>query len=184
MTDSRVRVFIACSLDGFIAGPDDDLSWLPGAEGNDDEDGIEDSGYGGFIRQVGALLMGRRTHDVVASFDGRWPYGERPVLVATHRPLESKSDTVRAVSGDIGSLVSQAKEAAGDADVYLDGGGMIRQGLDAGLVDELTVTVVPIVLGRGVPLFAGSARRHELRLVEHRALSDDMMQLRYQPKDG
>lgn len=169
-------MFIACSLDGFIAGPDDDLSWLPAPEGADD------FGYGAFIADVGALLMGRRTHDVVAGFPGDWPYGERPVLVATQRPLSPKQATVRAVQGSIGELVRAAREVAGERDVYLDGGNLIRQALDAGLVDELTITVVPVVLGRGVPLFAGTAQRHALERVDVRSQSAGLVQLVYRPR--
>lgn len=73
-----VRVFIACSLDGFIAGPDDDLSWLP-APG----EGGEDYGYGAFMSETAALLMGRSTYDVVAGFDN-WPYAESPSSSPPH----------------------------------------------------------------------------------------------------
>lgn len=173
---ARVRVFIACSLDGFIAGPDDDLSWLPTPVGEDDY------GYGAFIAEVGALLMGRRTHDVVAGFPGDWPYGERPVLVATTRPLPPARATTRAVAGPIEELVRLAREAAGERDVYLDGGNLIRQALDAGLVDELTVTLVPVVLGEGLPLFAGTKQRHALERVEVRSASGGLVQLTYRPR--
>lgn len=169
-------MFIACSLDGFIAGPDDDLSWLPPPEGADD------FGYGAFIAEVGALLMGRRTHDVVAGFPGDWPYGERPVLVATTRPLSPKQGSVRAVDGSIEELVQAAREAAGERDVYLDGGNLIRQALDAGLVDEMVITVVPVVLGRGVPLFAGTTHRHALERVDVRSQSAGLVQLTYRPR--
>src|SRR5690606_28954528 len=168
--------FVACSLDGFIAGPDDDLSWLPGPVGEDDY------GYGAFMGQVGALLMGRRTHDVVAGFENGWPYDERPVLVATTRSLASPQPTVRAVAGPIDTLVQPAREAAGGKDVYLDGGNVIRQALDAGLVDELTITVVPMVLGEGLPLLAGTKARHALERVEVREAAGGLVQLTYRPK--
>lgn len=169
-------MFIACSLDGFIAGPQDDLSWLPAPQGADD------FGYGAFIADVGALLMGRRTYDVVAAFPGDWPYGERAVLVATRQPLASPHATVRAVAGPIAEVVTAAREAAGERDVYIDGGNLIRQAVDAGLVDELTITVVPVVLGRGLPLFAGTERRHALERVDVRALSAGLVQLTYRPQ--
>ena len=88
----RVRVFIACSLDGFIAAPGDDLSWLP-----QPREGEGDFGYSAFMSEVGALLMGRSTYDVVEKFP-EWGYGEKYVLVATHRPLTPRLPTVRAVS--------------------------------------------------------------------------------------
>lgn len=170
---TTIRIFIACSLDGFIAGPDDDLSWLP-------EDRGEDHGFDAFMAQTGALLMGRATYDVVAGFDGPWPYGDTPVLVATTRPLEPKVPTVRAVSGTPRELLAAVREVT-DGGVYLDGGTLIREFLDEGLVDELTVTVVPVVLGAGAPLFAGVTRRRALRLVSERAFPSGLVQLVYRP---
>lgn len=167
----RVRVFIACSLDGFIAGPGDDLTWLPAPSAD------TDYGYADFMREVGALLMGRNTYRVVEGFEGPWPYGDCPVLVATRRPLEPKAGSVRAVQGPITDLVARARAVAGDKDVYLDGGDLIRQGLDADLVDELIVSIVPTILGAGSPLFAGSPRRHGLTLVSSQAFPSGLVQL-------
>jgi dihydrofolate reductase len=82
------------------------------------------------------------------------------------------------VEGPIEALIAQARVAAGDKDVYVDGGDVIRQALDAGLVDELTVSIVPIVLGRGAPLFAGAKRRHPLVLVKHEVAAE-LVQLTY-----
>lgn len=162
------------SLDGFIAGDGDDLSWLPAppADGSD-------YGYGAFMAEIGALLMGRRTYDVVAGFDSPWPYGDRPVLVVTHRAMSPLAPTVEAISGDLASLVARAKEAAAGRDVYVDGGDLIRQVLDAGCVDLLTVTVIPVILGRGTPLFAGATRRHALDLVRCESLGSGLVQLTY-----
>jgi dihydrofolate reductase len=170
---ARVRVYIACSLDGFIAGPGDDLSWLP----HPDPDSGEDHGFGAFMDEVGALLMGRSTLDVVAGFGGAWPYGDKPVLVATHRELAPPVATVRAVSGGIEAIVAEARAAAGGKDVWVDGGALVRQVLDAGLVDHLVVTMVPVVLGAGSPLFAGCTRRHALTLEQAVPLPGGLVQL-------
>ncbi len=174
---SLVRVFIACSLDGFIAGPDDDLSWLP----QPSEASTGDDSFETFFADVGALLMGRRTFDVVQGMGDAWIYADRPVLVATRRPLESSRPTVRAVSGTIQQLVEQAIEAAGDRDVYLDGGDLIRQAIDAELVDEVIVTIVPTILGKGIPLFAGVAHHTQLELQDTKRLPEGMVQLSYRP---
>jgi len=182
VTTSRVRVYMACSLDGFIAGPDDDLSFLHAAEPESEAAPSGALEFADFMSQVGALLMGRRTHDVVAGL-GVWSYGDTPVLVATHRALEPAAPTVRAVSGDIGSLIAQARDAAGDRDVYLDGGDLIRQALDAGLVDELCITFVPILLGGGgIRLFDGLAASTRLELVGHHRLGS-MVQITARPRD-
>ncbi len=180
------QVFIACSLDGFIAGTGDDLSWLTSAgDGGDNEGGAGDSddhGFGAFFARVGALLMGRRTYDVVKGFEGDWFYGDKPVLVATSRPLgEPAAPTVRAVSGSPHELLEAAREAAGDGIVYVDGGVLIRSFLDAGLIGEMTVSLIPVILGEGIPLFAGAARRAQLELLDARPTSGGLVQLRYRP---
>ncbi len=171
---SRVRVFIASSLDGFIAGPNDELDWLP------THDDAEDT-FTPFMKEIGALLMGRRTYDVVCGFDTPWHYGETPVLVASSRPVEPKVPTVRGVSGDIHTVVAAAREAASARDVYIDGGALIRAALDANLVDELVVTMIPMILGAGRPLFAGVADRHALELLSSRPIGAGMVQLVYKP---
>jgi dihydrofolate reductase len=169
MSASRVRVYIASSIDGFIAGPGDDLSWLP-----DDEQitGATDTDpnalqYEDFIAEVGALLMGRRTYDVVRGFGPPWPYGDRPVLVATNRALDQDPPvTVRAVRGPIAELVEEAKAAAGGLDVYLDG----------------TITIAPIALGSGHPLFAGMSGRYPVDIVSHHRSGGGMLQIRIRPR--
>lgn len=173
---SALRAFFAQSLDGFLAGDGDDLSWLP-----QPGEATGDAGFGAFLEQTGALLMGRRTYDVVRAFDGPWPYGERPVLVATTRPLPPGAPSVRGRAAPIAELVAEAKALAAGRDVYLDGGALLRQALDAGLLDELTVTLIPIVLGRGVPAFAGAHARCPLELRGSQPLPSGMMQLRYHP---
>ncbi len=150
---TRVQVFCAVSLDGYIAGNNDDLSWLDGAEGNeaDDPDTVN---FPGFMENIGAMLMGRRTYDIVMGF-GEWPYGETPVLVATSRALNNPPPGVSACSGEIRQLCRQAAEIAGNRNVYLDGGGLITQALDADCIDELILSVVPTLLGKGIPLYGG-----------------------------
>jgi len=116
MSPARVRVYVASSLDGFIAGPGDDLSWLPTPGGAHDEaanergtdpDALE---YEDFIATVGALLIGRGTYDVVRGFGGSWPYGDRAVLVATHRALDDDPPaTVRPVQGSIAALIEHGR---------------------------------------------------------------------------
>ena len=191
----KVRVYIACSLDGFIAGPGDDLSWLPGADGGEAHDAAQDQdydahdvardpkvlSYDAFMADIGALLMGRRTYDFVERFEGDWAYGEVPVLVPTHRPLSPVSATVRAVEGNIASLVALAKEAADGKDVYIDGGELIRQALDENLVDEVVMTMVTVAIGSGHPLFAGVKQRHKFKVVGHHTFGPGMLQLHLQP---
>jgi len=174
----RVRVYIATSMDGFIAGPGGDLSWLP----EPPEGSGEDYGWSTFIAGIGALLMGRGTYDGVQAMGVDWPFPDHDTLVATNRPLPNRPPRVEAVGGDIRDLVAGALARAGGRDVYIDGGKLIRQALDAGLVDEVTITLVPVVLGAGHPLFAGAAGRHRFSLVAHRPLPGGLMQLTWVPE--
>lgn len=169
---NRVRAFLAVSLDGFIAGPNDELDWLPGHG-----EGTEDT-FTPFFAEIGAMLMGRRTFDVVCGFAGEWPYGNTPVLVATSRPLEARQPSVRRVHGPIREMLEEARRAAGERDVYIDGGALFRSALEADLVDELTLTLIPVVLGAGIPLFGGTGRK-KLSLVSTREIGAGMVQLRY-----
>jgi dihydrofolate reductase len=175
MQHGRVRVFIATSLDGFIAGPGGDLSWLPEPSGDSVSD---DHGYAAFMADIGAMLMGRATYDTVLGFGIEWPY-KVPVLVASSRPFAPAHASVRGVAGDIASLIEQARATAGERDVYLDGGSLIRQASDAGLIDDLIITIVPVILGAGAPLFAGVEQRRRFELTNHQAFDNGLVQLRY-----
>ncbi len=179
---SRVRVYLGCSLDGCIAGPDDDLSWLHSDSESSDgpskgepppSDALD---FVTFMGQVGAMLMGRRTYDVIAGM-GVWPYGETPVLVATRRPLATAQSTVRPIAGDIAEVVAEAQRIAGEKDVYLDGGALARQALDAGLVDEMVLTYVPIILGDGIRLFDGLTTRSHWTIAGHTRMGHGMLQV-------
>lgn len=184
MSEPRVRVYLGCSLDGFIAGPDGNLDFLH-APGPDGAPPPSDQAlrYEDFFGQIGAMLMGRATYDVVSAMDIEWPYGEVPVLVPTHRELHPVSAAVRRVQGDIAELIAAAKLAAGEGDVYLDGGDLVRQALDAGLVDELTLTVLPLLHGgEGVRLFTGLAGRTELVFTGHHTFDNGMVQITARPR--
>lgn len=112
-----------------------------------------------------------------------WPSGDVPVLVATNRTLEGGPPSVQTVSGGIGEIVAQAKQVASDKDVYLDGGGLIRQALDAGLVDELCLTMLPMLHGgEGVRLFDGLLGRTPLEFVSHYAFEQGMVQITARPR--
>ncbi|MDP3274831.1 MAG: dihydrofolate reductase family protein [Deltaproteobacteria bacterium] len=175
---SRVRVYLACSLDGYIAGPDDDLAWLSDPSHADDALAPEAHalGFAAFMQQVGAIVMGRTTYDVVAQM-GHWVYGDTPVIVASSRTLAPVVPTVTRGEGDLAGLIARAKSLAEERDVYLDGGTLVRQALDAGLVDELTITWVPTLLTAGTRLFDGLRTPRALRFVSHASLGGGMVQV-------
>lgn len=154
-----ILVYSAMSLDGFLAGPNDELDWLPAPDPSVAPEG-DAVGFVDILARTGAMVMGRRTYDVVRGFGGEWPYGDLPIRVATRRPLDADSPPqVRAVSGDLAEICAAAQAEAGARDVYLDGGSVITQALDADLVDTLILTLVPIFLGQGIAVYQGAQRR-------------------------
>lgn len=175
------------SLDGRIAGPGDDLEWLHESPARAVDSPIprttgEWLSYDGFMADTGVLLMGRRTFDVVSGFD-QWPYGELAVLVATHRPLPAGiPPTVTSVSGPVGAVVAEAQRQSAGRDVYVDGGQLVCTVLDAGLLDELTTTVLPTVRGPGVGLFDALGGPHGLDLVSVVTNDGGALQLTWVPR--
>jgi dihydrofolate reductase len=158
-------VFIATSLDGFIARTDGSIDWLEAVQVEG-----EDYGYADFFAAVDVVVMGKNTWQTVLGFD-EWPYVGKRVIVLSHTPEEPTHDEVF-FAGDVRDLDLDHQH------VYVDGGDVIRQFLAAGLVDELTVSVVPVVLGVGRALFAGGVEQ-KLTLVDSKAFPSGLVQLRY-----
>ena len=182
-SNPRGDVFIATSVDGFIARTDGTLDWLtgrPAEEETGQHDPEEDYGYGAFLETVDALFMGRGTFDVVLGFDGPWPY-PKPVYVWTSLPdeLGAPADAdVRPVTGSLDDALERLR-ADGIGRVYVDGGATIRAWLDAGLVDRMTISVVPVLIGEGLPLFGGTRPDIRLELEACREFPGGMVQRTY-----
>ena len=170
----RVSAFLALSLDGFIAGEGNDLAWREPYSG----DSQEETGYSALTARPDLLLMGRNSYDVVRAFP-RWPYGDKPVVVLTHRPAEPRPH----VSFRQGALAQVLGELwqEGARHIYLDGGEAVRQGLQAGLVDELTLFWVPVVLGKGVSLFGGEPLPERLVPLSTAVLASGLVRVIYRP---
>jgi dihydrofolate reductase len=142
-------VFLGMSVDGFIARLDGDLSWLIGdAEvgGAPDDGAGGDFGFGEFVAGIDALIMGRSTFDVIAPLD-EWPYQGKPVHVLS-TTLEPDGDERITVHRSFDEAVA-ALSAAGYRTVYVDGGRTVHEFLAAGLIDELTLSRVPVLIGTG-----------------------------------
>lgn len=182
-TTPRGDVFIATSLDGYIARPDGSLEWLTGRAAEDEtgeHDPDQDFGYGAFLDTVDAIFMGRGTFDVVQAFGGDWPY-PKPVYVWTSHPddIEPKVGAdVRPVAGDLDGVLERLR-ADGIDRVYVDGGATVRQWLQAGLVDRMTISVVPVLIGEGIPLFGGTGPDIRLDLVACETFPGGMVQRTY-----
>ncbi|MGZ4268435.1 MAG: dihydrofolate reductase family protein [Solirubrobacteraceae bacterium] len=182
---ARAVYYCAMSLDGFIAQSDDDIAWLTGYEG-EYADGERPSvaPYETFLDGIGALVMGSATYRfLLGEMAGgmAWPYSGRPTWVLTTGELPAPAgEDVRIGPGAVPELAGEMLAAAGGRDLWVVGGGNVAtQFADAGLLDEVIVTVVPVVLGTGKPLFDRAIAGAPLRLTGTRAFANGMVELRY-----
>ncbi len=160
----EASVYVATSLDGFIARENGDLDWLSGA---DIEGSGEDYGFHEFMDSVDILVMGRKTFEMVVS-SGEWPYGNRQVVVLSSRPVQIPSDlagTVELQSCSPTELVRQLSER-GAKHLYIDGGKTIQGFLNAGLIHQIIITKIPVLIGEGISLFGPVCKDIKLRHIE------------------
>lgn len=174
----KVSVFIATSLDGYIARANGDLDWLDMAQAR--VPAGEDCGYQAFMQTVDVLIMGRKTYEKVRSF-GPWPYGEMAVIVLSSTAM-SFPDTISATvthSSEDPQTLCERLWHDGVRNIYIDGGYTIQRFLAARLVDELTITIIPILLGRGIPLFGSLETDINLSCVGTKRYEFGFVQLKY-----
>lgn len=177
MTDARagamrrVRFNVAASLDGFIAGPQGEFDWIP-------EDSAVD--FGAIFARVDTVLLGRRSYEVMRRMgEAPWPVGARVYVFSRMlRPEEHPDVTI--VSSDAAHVVEGLRREDGDGDIWLFGGGsLFATLLRAGQVDTIEVTVVPVLLGGGVPLLPGGNARTALVLTGTHEYPSGMVTLTY-----
>lgn len=176
----HVVYYVAASLDGYIADAQGGIDWL--SDATDPDEG--DYGYAAFYATVDALVMGRTTYDQVRGF-GAWPYAGRPAFVFTHTPPEHATHDhpeVTFVGGDPAEVLARFDDAA---TVWLVGGGRLAASFQAaGLLDELYLTVLPILLGDGVPLLPVGGPQTLLTLTDATPYASGVVQLRYRPRSS
>jgi dihydrofolate reductase len=175
----KASAFIATSLDGYIARPDGNLDWLFAAAPTGGETGA-DYGYAEFMTTVDTIVMGRNTYDKVRTF-GAWPYLDKQVVVLTTRELDIPAElrgSVRTLAGTPGEVLSSLS-AAGGRHAYVDGGQTIQRFVDAGVLDRLIVSTVPVLIGDGIPLFGRTRSDVRLAHVRTRAFPTGLVQNEY-----
>jgi dihydrofolate reductase len=190
----KVQYYCAATLDGYIADANDEIEWLTGYEGSFDDEGAdappmsEGGSYERFYEDVGALVSGSVTYEFVLEHTrgtGDWPYRAKPCWVLSSRDLptpDAEGADIRIVRGDVGELFDQMLASAGDRNLWVVGGGNVAsQFADAGLLDEVHVTVVPVVLGAGKPLFERPLAR-PMQLIGAATYATGMIGLRYEVK--
>ena len=176
-----MSVFIATSLDGFIAREDGSLDWLDNANATVPEG--EDCGFVSFMNSVDALVMGRNTFEKVLSF-GQWPYGSKPVIVLSSRSLEIPDNLKNTVqhSSETPEELYQRLSKKGLKRLYIDGGITIQRFLVAGLINDITITVIPVIIGKGKSLFGSLDKDIELKHIVAKAYEFGFVQLTYEVK--
>ena len=183
----RTQYFCAMSLDGYIAEADDTLDWLTKYEGSFRGEGAEPiaGSYDRFYEGVGALVSGSMTYEWVLEQLDAWPYAGKPCWILSSRrlpkPEGAAEDEVQIVDGMVEDLYEQMVASAGDRNLWVVGGGNVAsQFANAGLLDELLVTVVPVVLGEGKPLFDRRLPSGPMQLCGARPFDSGMVELRYE----
>jgi dihydrofolate reductase len=172
-------VYIATSLDGYIADKNGSLDWLQSIPNPDNLD----FGWGEFMGQVDALIMGRNTFATVCGFDGEWPYPV-PVFVLSNSMTsiaDKYKDKAEIVSGPLAKIVESLNDR-GLSNLYIDGGKTIQSFLQADLIDELTITHIPILLGGGTPLFGSLVKSLAFEHINTQVHLNAMVQSTYRRK--
>jgi dihydrofolate reductase len=173
ITANDVVYYLAASLDGFIAAPDGDVSWLS-------EFFIPELGFHEFIKRIGGVIMGRKTFDKIAGF-GKWPYGEITGTVATHRRLDTSLGPVTAAKGAPREILEAAKANSAGPHWLVGGADLATQFLDAGLLTRIDVFVIPVLLGSGIPAF-NNEKLEKLELINTQSYPNGVVRLSYRPQ--
>src|SRR5471032_776953 len=180
-TDSRVTIHMAASLDGFIARKDGRVDWL---ETSDEFAGgatLEPAFVEAFLKSIDCYVMGSRTYETALNFEVKglgWAYGDKPVFVLTSRKLPRTRDTVEFYSGDLAQLVNERLRPAFRSIWFAGGGAVSGECLRRGLADEVRYSILPVLIGDGIPFFEKLDSDVALHLAEVKAYKNGMVELR------
>lgn len=176
MTISRkVILFISMSLDGYIARPDDNIDFLSVV----DQAG-EDYGYFNFVKSVDTVIIGRKTYDNVVTMGFEYPHHDKDVYIITRQERPAVAvNSFKYYSGDLKDLIIKLKSGEGK-DIYCDGGAeIVHELLKENLIDEFVISVIPVLLGDGIPLFKGGRPENKLLLIGSKHYEKGLVQVHY-----
>ncbi len=168
----KVSIYIGSSIDGYIARKDGNLDWLHYGHTGD-----EDYGFKKFISTIDAVVMGRNTYEVVANFD-EWAYKNKRVIILS-TTLTKVRNEAELFSGELTELLAKLY-AENIKHVWIDGGITVSRFLEAGLVDDITVSIIAMVLGSGIPLFNTMNQEQKCHLVSTQSYPSGLVQLKYE----
>lgn len=175
--DVKVVVYIAASIDGYIAADNDDLSFLASVE----KEG-EDYGYADFVSTIDTVIMGRKTYDKVLGFGIPYPHSNRLTYVITKTQQNNKEDIIF-YGGSLSELITELKSKAGK-NVFVDGGAQIvNEFLKLDLVDEIIISYVPVVLGSGTKLFQSQGTSSKWKTKSTKQFETGLVQIHWVKAD-
>jgi dihydrofolate reductase len=171
---ARIVGYIACSLDGFIATPEENLDWLTGRTDLD----LGEDDYHHFIERIRTVVMGRATYDWIERYPGPWEYDGKRAIVVTSRPIAEPKGRLE-TRADVAALIAELR-ALDDGDVWMLGGGRLQMAfMQQGALDEIEIYIISEIIGGGIPLFPPAGLRASPRLVSARALGQSCARLHY-----
>ncbi len=171
--ERKLILYIAMSLDGYIARPDGDIDWLSSVERPG-----EDYGYANFVHTVDTVIMGRKTYDKVLSFGIEFPHKDKPCYIITRQERPAEGNIVF-YSGSLPDLVARLKSLPG-GNIYCDGGAELVTALRrADLIDTYVISIIPVLLGDGIRLFPDENPEQKLQLVDCKSFESGLVQVRY-----
>ena len=167
-------LYIAISLDGYIAGPDEDLSFLDIVQRED-----EDYGYGDFIQTVDTVIMGRKTYDWIMAHVPEFVHADKTTFIISRTERQSTENT-RFHTGDLSDLVRRLKTESGK-NIFIEGGAeVVKTLLLDDLIDEYVISIIPVLVGGGTKLFEDGRLRQTLKLISTKQFDSGLVQLHYQ----
>jgi len=182
-TESRVTIHMAASLDGFIARKDGRVDWLETSDEFTDGDTLDPGFVEAFLKTIDCYVMGSRTYETALSFEAQgfgWSYGDKPTFVLTSRDLPRTRDSVKFYSGDLVQFVNEHLRPTFHSIWFVGGGVVSGECLRLGLADEVRYSILPILIGDGLPFFEKLDRDIPLHLTEVKSYKSGMVGLRYE----
>jgi len=182
-TDSRVTIHMAASLDGFIARKDGRVDWLETSDEFAGGDTLDPGFVEAFLNTIDCYVMGSRTYETALSFEAKgfgWSYGDKPTFVLTSRDLPRTRDTVKFFAGDLVQFVNGRLRPEFRTIWFVGGGVVSGECLRLGLADEVRYSILPVLIGDGIPFFEKIDKDVLLHLAEVKAYKSGMVGLRYE----
>jgi dihydrofolate reductase len=183
IVDARVTVHMVASLDGFIARKDGAVDWMETSDVFAGGDTLDPDFVDAFLKTIDCYVMGSRTYEIALRFEAQglgWAYGDKPTFVLTNRQLPRVRNTVEFCTGDLTQLVNTRLRTQFRSIWFVGGGAVCAECLRRGLVDEVRYSILPILIGEGIPFFGPLDGDVALHLAEVKAYKNGMVALSYE----